>query len=83
MKTYTFDGHGINGADEYKSRLATLTNEGHAKNIGKLFAAAPELMEALEALLEHAEKYLRLGEVGGKEKRIIESARASIAKAKG
>ncbi len=50
METYTFDGHGINGADEYKSRLATLTDEGITQNIGNLFAAAPELLAALEYL---------------------------------
>lgn len=48
-KTYSFDGHGINGRDEYRTRLATLTNEGRAENVGPLFAAAPEMRAALEA----------------------------------
>jgi CTP:molybdopterin cytidylyltransferase MocA len=44
----TFDGKGINGNDVYASRLATLTEEGHRRNVGKLLACAPELLEALK-----------------------------------
>jgi hypothetical protein len=44
-----------------------------------LLAAAPELLEALEALLEQAD----LGEVDEETKPIVEQARHAIAKAKG
>lgn len=41
------------------------------------------LLEALEELLEHAERWLDFGGVGGKEKDIQQQARAAIAKARG
>lgn len=47
----SFDGFGINGPDEYKSRLATLTPAGQALNVGPLLAAAPELLEACKEAL--------------------------------
>ena len=50
-ETMTFDGVGINGNDVYRSRLATLTEEGTRLNIGPLLAAAPEMLEALKAIL--------------------------------
>lgn len=31
---YSFDGKGINGSDEYRSRLATLTNVGQLQGFG-------------------------------------------------
>jgi len=83
MRTYTFDGYGINGADEYKSRLATLTDEGHAQNIGNLFAASPELLAALESVTFIAESMAHLR---GMESEILpytDKARAAIAKVKG
>jgi hypothetical protein len=40
----SFDGHGINGGDEYKSRIATFTDHGKKLNLGPLFEAAPELL---------------------------------------
>lgn len=50
----SFDGFGINGGDEFKSRIATFVRAGLAKEedkkyYGHLFAAAPELLEALRA----------------------------------
>lgn len=35
-KRYSFDGHGINGPDEYRTRLLTLTEAGHAAGIGPI-----------------------------------------------
>lgn len=49
-KDFSFDGFGINGRDEHRSRLATLTTEGHAEGVGPLLAAAPEMLAALEEL---------------------------------
>lgn len=49
----------------------------------RLISAAPELLAALEALLEHAEKYLDFGSVEGKEQAIQLASRAAIAKARG
>jgi len=51
---FSFDGHGINGQDEFRSRLATLTEIGKAAKVGSMLAAAPSLYEAA-ALLEAAE----------------------------
>jgi hypothetical protein len=55
----TFDGWGVNGPDEYRTRLCTFTrchvmhgNDGKrpiAEHYGPMFAAAPELLAALEA----------------------------------
>lgn len=42
--SFNFDGCGINGRDQYRERLATLTKEGHRLQVGPLFAAAPELL---------------------------------------
>jgi hypothetical protein len=51
MRAYSFDGHGINDAiDQYKPRLATLTQEGKAH--GALLAAAPELLTSLERMIK-------------------------------
>ena len=46
----SFDGNGVNDNDEYRSRIATFTNEDMAKKYGKIFEAAPELLEALEII---------------------------------
>jgi hypothetical protein len=44
----TFDGMGINGPDKYRTRVATFVNpDADGAKYGKLFAAAPELVEAL------------------------------------
>ena len=53
MKAYSFDGHGINDAmDQYKPRLATFTSEAKGQGHGELFAAAPELLNALERMIK-------------------------------
>ena len=49
------------------------------EQLARLFSSAPELLEALEALLEQAD----LGEVDEDTKLIVEQARASIRKARG
>jgi hypothetical protein len=52
MSKLSFDGKGINGPDAHRSRVATFTSEEAAHTYGALFAAAPELLEALAALLD-------------------------------
>lgn len=44
----TFDGHGINGPDEYRSRLATFTLGADVNKYGPLLAAAPDLVRLLK-----------------------------------
>lgn len=46
----SFDGKGVNGPDEHRSRLATFVDDEIAQQYGPLFAAAPELLEALQAI---------------------------------
>lgn len=53
----SFDGKGINGPDEYRSRLATFTNQEAADRYGRLFAAAPDLLEAVCKLQMVAERH--------------------------
>lgn len=42
-----FDGVGINGPDQYRTRLATFTSPEAAKVYGPMLAAAPDLLAAL------------------------------------
>ncbi len=42
----SYDGRGINGPDEYRTRIATFANDAAGDQYGKLFQAAPELLEA-------------------------------------
>ena len=82
----SFDGKGINGSDIYRTRLATFTTGATAADVekyGNLFAAAPELLAALENLLC---EYYRIS--GGSsnlndQRQEVITARAAIAKAKG
>ena len=53
----SFDGCGINGPDEFRTRVATFRSEAEAKKYGPLFAAAPRLV----ALLKEAEELMPLG----------------------
>ena len=83
----TFDGCGINGSDEYRTRIATFSND--AEHYGPLFASAPELLEALK----EAEGVIRwaVQESEGRVKSEIvggwlyhaDKARSAIAKATG
>lgn len=50
----SFDGFGINGPDEYRTRIATFTRDNEAKKYGPLFAAAPELLRLAEHLARDA-----------------------------
>lgn len=43
----SYDGRGINGPDEYRSRIATFTSDAAGDKYGKLFEAAPEFLAAL------------------------------------
>jgi hypothetical protein len=79
MNQFTFDGFGVNGCDEYKSRLATLTETGHQLKVGPLLAAAPELLESLKAL----ERGIRLWMSEGVSDEVMTRAQAVIARAEG
>lgn len=58
----SFDGKGINGPDEYRSRIATFTTDEAARKYGPLFAAAPGLREQLEFALSRTEAVLDVPE---------------------
>lgn len=45
----TYDGIGINGPDEYRTRVAKFDKQADADKYGPLFAAAPDLLAALHA----------------------------------
>lgn len=45
----SFDGHGINACDCYRTRIATFARCSPKAILGPLFAAAPGLAEALRA----------------------------------
>ena len=47
----TYDGHGINGPDEYRTRVVNFQTQADADKYGKLLAAAPDLLEALRGLV--------------------------------
>lgn len=50
-KELSFDGFGINGPDEFKTRLATFNLKSYSdlqiKHYGKLFAASPDMIMLL------------------------------------
>lgn len=75
----SFDGKGINGPDEYRTRLATFTPaalvSGDSEKWGRLMAAAPEML----AVLEDCRAMLR----NTAECNLFDAVRAVIAKAKG
>ncbi len=56
----TYDGFGINGPDEYRTRLCTFTRDpfgdtSRADHYGPMFAGAPAVIEAAERMLEAME----------------------------
>jgi len=61
---FTFDGSGINGPDDYRTRFATLTTAGLAGNVGELLAAAPELRELLDAVLRSPDAAVAMARAG-------------------
>lgn len=87
----SFDGFGINGNDEYKTRLVTFrkdASEEERKLYGPLFAAAPELLSASKDYLEAMERLSDCApEMTPEFKRECEekedALRAAIAKAEG
>ena len=52
--TLSYDGHGINGSDEYRSRIATFSESADRDTYVPLFAAAPEMYTALKRICELA-----------------------------
>lgn len=75
MRNFTFDGVGVNDAnDEYKRRVATLAADYMKPEIGNLLAAAPELLHALELVAWEKE---------GIDDLISRTVRVAIAKARG
>ena len=84
----SFDGKGINGPDQFRSRVATFTNDADAAKYGPLFAAAPELLTACKTVLRygsgapsdfakwHAMSAVQIGEA-------LNDIRAAIARAEG
>ena len=75
----TFDGCGINGPDEYRTRIATFTSG--AGKYGPLFAAAPALLNCLRHL--EAELQAEFGEVPAGVDAWMAQARVAITQAEG
>lgn len=50
-RTLSYDGKGINSCGQYRERLATFTTPKAAADLGPVFAVAPELLAALEAIV--------------------------------
>jgi hypothetical protein len=74
-KELSFDGFGINLPDEYRTRLATFERIHSRETVdkyGKLFAAAPELLEAVDLLT----RYLK--EVGYGDMPVVKNSRAIL-----
>lgn len=54
----SYDSHGINGPDEYRSRIATFAPGPARDKYGPLFEAAPELLDTLERFVTACHAYL-------------------------
>lgn len=74
----SYDGCGINDKDAYRTRIATFTETEYAEKYGNLFAAAPELLEALEIFICAREGYgsncFTMDEVEAKARAVIDRA---------
>lgn len=83
----SFDGKGINGPDEYRERVATFRNDEGARKYGPLFAAAPDLLAALQALSSTARTFRNVPKEeqdwGPLDDEALEAAFDAIAKATG
>ncbi len=82
QKTLSYDGCGINGPDEYRTRIATFTNKRSKESdyYGRLFAASPDLLTKLETMVS----VFNQEEIDPLQAFIaIEQARAALAAAKG
>ncbi len=89
----SFDGHGINDVDSYGSRIATLSDSYKhttaGEHYGRLFAAAPDMLEALTAIQArlHGEwdnpALVKFGPLGDSLGDVNAIVRAAIAKAEG
>lgn len=59
FKRLSYDGHGINDTDEYRTRAAAFNMRGMSitrrDELGHLFAAAPDLLAALVDLVNRAD----------------------------
>lgn len=80
----SFDGFGINGPDEYRTRFCTFSrnseHEALRKKYGPMFEAAPELLAALCVMtLDPLFRFL----MRERDPKAFEQAEAAIAKAKG
>lgn len=60
----SFDGCGINGPDEYRTRLATFaTPRGDdARKFGPMFAASPDMLAALVTIADRLEAWAETSE---------------------
>ncbi len=74
-----FDGIGVNGCDMYRSRIATVTASYRDCGLGPVFAAAPELLDALQRLLGVCE--LNLDDMESDTHKAIAQAVDAVAKA--
>jgi hypothetical protein len=81
-KTYSFDGRGINGPDEYRTRLATLSDAGHAIDFGRTIERAVNAHDDVVAALELADEELSSAGYGVAGK-VRSTIRTALAKAKG
>lgn len=82
----SFDGVGINGPDEYRTRIATFADirSPQTKKYGELFASAPALLAERDRLRAALELILEFndgehGEAGVIGCQAIEEARAALA----
>lgn len=85
-KSLSFDGFGINDRDKYRTRLAVFHGKTAADKFGPLFAAAPELLNALEETAVCLAAWMEISDpedVRDYDKKALKAARAAIAKAKG
>ena len=90
----SYDGHGINGPDEYRSRLFTANGPQTAERraeldrYGRMFAAAPDMLEVLTDIawrMEHGHPVHpdALANVESDDITIREAVNAAIAAARG